>query len=70
MDTREKIRGGGTERYIKPEMETVELSGENLITASCGSCGPADYDGYSMCLGVGGCSDCSDCSDNSCFEIF
>ena len=35
MDKMEKLVGGGTEKYIKPEMEIVELSGENVIVTSC-----------------------------------
>ena len=27
--------GGGTEEYQKPQMEIVELSGENVIVTSC-----------------------------------
>ncbi len=34
MENMENL-AGGTEKYIKPQMEIVELSGENVIVTSC-----------------------------------
>ena len=46
--------GGGTEEYQKPQMEIVELSGENVIVTSCTpntSCTPPDVPDYDDWLG-------------------
>ena len=53
------------EAYQKPIMEIVELKGENVIVASCGNCGVADYGGYSMPMCPSDCTSyCSgDCED-------
>ena len=51
--------GGGTVKYIKPQMEIVELSGENVIVTSCGGCGFADMQGNSIPICTSGDSGCS-----------
>lgn len=38
--------GGGTEEYQKPQMEIVELSGENVIVTSCTPVDVPDYDDW------------------------
>ena len=45
--------GGGTEQYRKPQMEVVDLSGENVIVTSVTGCsgGVLSYGG-----GSGGCT--------------
>lgn len=35
MENMENLAGGGTVKYIKPQMEIVELSGKNVIVTSC-----------------------------------
>ncbi|MBR1607028.1 MAG: hypothetical protein IJ664_04905 [Clostridia bacterium] len=37
MENMENLAGGGTVKYIKPQMEIVELSGDNVIVTSCTS---------------------------------
>ena len=31
----QKILGGGTEQYLKPEMEVVEIEKADIVTVSC-----------------------------------
>ena len=56
--------GGGTEQYLKPELEVIELSGENIVTAS-GSVGcspvnavvtPGLDPGLCFMVNTGGCT--------------
>ena len=48
MEETRRIFEGGTEQYLKPQMEIVELSGENVIVTSCT---PVDAPGYDDWLG-------------------
>ena len=41
--------GGGTEQYLKPQMEVIDLSGENVIVTS--GCTPVDVPAYDDWLG-------------------
>ena len=39
--------GGGTEKYLRPELEIIELSGENVIvTSGCTPVNVPDYDDW------------------------
>lgn len=49
------------EKYEKPEMEVIEMNGNNIITASCGGCGFADMDGDTISV----CTPDS-CSSDTC----
>ena len=54
MENMENLAGGGTVKYIKPQMEIVELSGDNVIVTSCTpntSCTPVDVPDYDDWLG-------------------
>ena len=37
--------GGGTEQYLKPQMEVIDLNKEDIVTAS-GGCTPVDAPAY------------------------
>ena len=63
MKTALKRSGGGTEKYVKPQTEIIDLKNENVITASCGGCGFADFDGYSIPI----CTS-DTCTSDSCPE--
>ena len=57
MEINAYMNRGGGEQYVAPQMEIVDLSSENAILTSCGGCGFADMDGYSIpvCTGDSGC---------------
>ena len=46
MENMEKRAGGRTVKYIKPQMEIVELNGENVIVTSCTPVDVPDYDDW------------------------
>ena len=37
--------GGGTEQYLKPQMEVIDLNKEDIVTAS-GGCTPVNAPAY------------------------
>ncbi len=41
-----KCEIGGTEQYLKPEMEVIEMNGENVIVTSCVTADVPDYDDW------------------------
>ena len=57
MENMEKLVGGDTERYIKPQMEIIEMGNDTIVTSGCQIYEPAPCaaDGIKPCLGDGTC---------------